>query len=76
MTDYYGLTMEEVKKQKEIYGYNEISTNKKKKIIKQLRYIISEPMYLLLSCECYLFPSWRTDRRCGYDCVRNICYWY
>lgn len=49
MADYYGLTTDEVKKRREIYGYNEIHTNKKKKIMKQIRHILSEPIYLLLS---------------------------
>lgn len=55
MTDYYGLTMDEVKKQKEIYGYNEIRTNNKKKLLKQLKHIMSEPIYLLLSCAAMIY---------------------
>lgn len=55
MTDNYGLTKDEVKKQKEIYGYNEVQKNNKKKIIKQIRHILSEPVYLLLSCASAIY---------------------
>lgn len=55
MTDYYGLTLKEVQKRREIYGYNEIRTNNKKKVLKQLKHIISEPIYLLLSFAAIIY---------------------
>jgi Ca2+-transporting ATPase len=55
MTDYYGLTTDEVKKRKEIYGYNEIRTKRKKRILRQVRHILSEPIYLLLSCSSAIY---------------------
>ncbi len=55
MADYYGLTLKEVQKRREIYGYNEIRTNSKKKLLKQLKHIFSEPIYLLLSCAAIIY---------------------
>lgn len=55
MTDYYGLTMKEIQERREIYGYNEIHTNNKKKLIQQIKHIISEPIYLLLSCAAVIY---------------------
>ncbi|WP_313134305.1 cation-translocating P-type ATPase [Anaerocolumna sp.] len=55
MTDYYGLNLKEIQKRREIYGYNEIRSNNKKKILKQLKHIVSEPIYLLLSCAAIIY---------------------
>lgn len=55
MAGYYGLTVDEVKKRRDIYGYNEIQRNKKKRLVKQIKHIIAEPVYLLLSCAAIIY---------------------
>jgi Ca2+-transporting ATPase len=55
MTEYYGLTMDEAKIRIEAYGYNEIRTSKKKTLLKQIKHILSEPVYLFLSCIAILY---------------------
>ncbi len=55
MNERTGLTISQVKEREKIYGRNEISVHKKNRIKKQLKNILSEPIYLLLSVSAVIY---------------------
>jgi len=50
-----GLTLKQVKELQYKYGRNEITTKNKGKLIKKIAQILSEPIYLLLSCSALIY---------------------
>lgn len=50
-----GLTISQVKEREKIYGRNEISVERKNRIRKQLKNILSEPIYLLLCMSAVIY---------------------
>ena len=50
-----GLTLLQVKEREKIYGRNEISVKRKSRVRKQLKNILSEPVYLLLCISAMIY---------------------
>ncbi len=55
MTNHSGLTMKAANELQSRYGKNEISSKNKGKLKKHIMHIISEPIYLLLSCSAIIY---------------------